>query len=154
MFCAASLGFLKHHIDPKKISELDEKEIRDILVKTSKNVSYNHARKILLAAKDSFGVSKEGLNVEIRLGIENFELIERQIRILEEKISYRFDNMFNPLADVKGMNRIYAAAIIAEIGDIDYFSNRNQYYNFTGFVPRYSQSGKFESKFNHINKCG
>lgn len=154
LFCNASLAFLKRHIDPKKIAELEEEDIKDILVKTSRNVSYNHAKKILLAAKESFGVPKEGLDIEIRLGIENFELIERQIRILEEKIDYQFEKMFNPLADVKGLNRIYAAAIIAETGDIDYFKNRDQYYNFTGFVPRYSQSGKFESKFNHINKCG
>jgi transposase len=154
MFCRASLAFLKKRIDPKKISELEEKEIRDILVKTSKNVSYNHAKKIKLAAKDSFGIPKEGLDIEIRLGIENFELIEKQIAILENKITYQFEKMFNPLADVKGMNSIYAASIIAETGDIDYFKNRDQYYNFTGLVPRYAQSGNFESKFNHINKCG
>jgi transposase len=154
MFCAASLAFLKRYTDPKKVSEMAEKDIRDVLVKTSKNVSYNHAKKIKLAAKNSFGISKEGLDVEIRLGIENFELIEKQIMILEEKISYQFEKLFNPLADVKGMNKIYAAAIISETGDIDYFKNRDQYYNFTGLVPRYSQSGKFESKFNHINKCG
>lgn len=154
MFCAASLAFLKEHIDPKKIALLDEEKIRDILVKTSRNVSYNHAKKIKLAAKDSFGIPKQGIDIKIRLGIENFELIEKQIAILENKIEYQFEKMFNPLADVKGMNNIYAAAIIAETGDIDYFKNRGQYYNFTGLVPRYSQSGKFESKFNHINKCG
>jgi transposase len=154
LFCNASLAFLKKHIDPKKIAMLEEDKIRDILVKTSKNVSYNHAKKILFAAKDSFGVPKEGLDIEIRLAIENFELIQRQIAILENKIDYQFEKMFNPLADVKGMNKIYAAAIIAETGDIDYFKNRDQYYNFTGFVPRFAQSGNFESKFNHVNKCG
>jgi len=154
LFCNASLAFLKKHIDPKKISKLTEQRIRDILVKTSKVVSYNHAKKILYAAKDSFGIPKEGLDIEIRLGIENLELIEKQIHLLEYKIEYQFDRIFNPLADIKGMNKIYAAAIIAESGDIGYFKNRDQYYNFTGFVPRFSQSGKFESKFNHINKCG
>ena len=154
MFCAASLAFLKQYIDPIKISAMEEKEIRDILIKTSKNVSYNHAKKIKTAAKESFGIPKEGLDIEIRLGIENFELIEKQIAILENKIAYHFEKLFNPLADVKGMNKIYAAAIISETGDIDYFRNRDQYYNFTGLVPRYAQSGKFESKFNHINKCG
>ena len=86
--------------------------------------------------------------------IENLELIEKQITLLEHKIEYGFEQMFNPLADVRGLNKIYAAAIIAESEDIDYFKNRDQYYNFTGFVPRYAQSGKFESKFNHVNKCG
>ena len=154
LFCKASLAFLKNHIDPKKIDKLTEKEIRAILVKTSRNVSFNHAKKIRWLQKYSFGVPKQGLIIEIRLGIENFELIETQIAILENKIGYQFEKMFNPLVDVKGMNRIYTAAIIAESGDIDYFRNRGQYYGFTGFVPRYSQSGNFESKFNHINKCG
>ena len=154
LFCKASLAFLKKHIDPKKIAKLTEQQIRDILVKTSKNVSHNHAKKILFAAKESFGIPKEGLDIEIRLAIENFELLEKQIELLEHKIDYQFEKMFNPLADVKGLNRIYAAAIIAESGDINYFKNRDQYYNFTGFVPRFSQSGKFESKFNHVNKCG
>lgn len=154
IFCQASLAFLKEYLDPKEIAKLTEGQIRNILVKTSKCVSYNHARKILFAAKDSFGIPKEGLDIEIKLGIENLELIEKQIAILENKINYHFEKLFNPLADVKGLNKIYAAAIIAESGDIDYFRNRDQYYNFTGLVPRFAQSGKFESKFNHINKCG
>lgn len=154
IFCKSSLNFLKNYIDPKEISKLNENEIRNILIKGSKNTSYNHAKKILFAAKDSFGVPKEGLDIEIKLAIENIELIEKQIKILEAKIEYAFDKIFNPLAEVKGLNKIYAAAIIAESGDINYFKNRNQYYNFTGLVPRFAQSGKFESKFNHINKCG
>lgn len=81
IFCKASLNFLKSYIDPKKISKLADKEIRDFLVKTSKNVSHNHAKKILFAAKSSFGVPKEGLDIEIKLGIENFELIEKQIKV-------------------------------------------------------------------------
>lgn len=154
IFGRASLAFLKKHIHPSEITKLTEQEVRDILVKESKSVSYNHAKKILFAAKNSFGFPKEGLDMEVRLAIENLELIEKQITILEKKINCNFEELFNPLADVKGLNPIYAAAIIAETGDIDYFRNRDQYYNFTGLVPRYAQSGKFESKFNHINKCG
>jgi len=154
MFCNASLSFLKQFTNPKKVSKLTEQKIRDILIKTSKTVSYNHAKKILLAAKDSFGISKQGMDIEIKFAIENLQLLEKQIAILEYKIDYHFEKLFNPLADVKGMNKIYAAGIIAESGDIDYFKNRDQYYNFTGFVPRFAQSGNFESKFNHMNKCG
>jgi transposase len=80
--------------------------------------------------------------------------LQKQIKLLEYKIDYQFEKIFNPLADVKGLNKIYAAGIIAESGDITYFKNRDQYYNFTGLVPRFAQSGKFESKFNHMNKCG
>jgi len=154
IFCYASLEYLKKYTDPKKISKMTEQEIRDVLVKSSKNVSYNHAKKILLAAKDSFGIPKQGMDIEIKLAIENLKLIEKQIKLLENKIDYHFNKIFNPLADVKGMNKIYAAGIIAESGDIEYFKNRGQYYNFTGFVPRFAQSGNFESKFNHMNKCG
>jgi len=154
IFCKASLEFLKRYMDPSKIQKLSEQEVRDILVKASKSTSYNHAKKILFAAKSSFGIPKEGVDIEIRLGIENFELIEKQIAILENKIEYEFEKLFNPLEDVKGLNKIYAAAIIAESGEINHFKNRDQYYNFTGLVPRFAQSGKFESKFNHINKCG
>jgi hypothetical protein len=148
------IDILKKYTDPKEILNISEQHIRDMLVKTSKNVSYNHAKKILLAAKDSFGIPKKGMDVEIKLAVENLQLLEKQIAILEHKITYRFDKKFNPLADVKGMNKIYAAGIVAESGDIDYFNNRDQYYNFTGFVPRFAQSGNFESKFNHMNKCG
>lgn len=154
IFCQTSLQFLKKYIDPEKIIELSEEKIREILIKESKNTSYRHAKKILLAAKETFGVSKEGMDIEIKLAIENLELIQKQIIILENKIEYNFEKIFNPLAEVKGMNKIYAAGIIAESGDIKYFRNRNQYYNFTGLVPRFAQSGNFESKFNHINKCG
>jgi transposase len=154
IFCKSSLNFLKHYVDPKTIAELSFEKIKEILIKGSKTTSYNHAKKILLAAKESFGVPKDGMDIEIRLAIENLELIQKQIEILEYKIEYQFDNIFNPLAEIKGMNKVYAAGIIAESGDIGHFKNRDQYYNFTGLVPRYAQSGNFESKFNHINKCG
>ena len=59
LFCKASLEFLKKHTDPENINKMTEQEIRDILVKANKNVSYNHAKKILLAAKNSFGIQKK-----------------------------------------------------------------------------------------------
>ncbi|MEA3514550.1 MAG: IS110 family transposase [Nanoarchaeota archaeon] len=154
IFCKSSLNFLKHNINPKDIAKLNEQKIRDILIKTSKNTSYNHAKKILFAAKSSFGIPKEGLDIEVKLAIENLEILEKQSTLLENKIEYHFEKLFNPLDEVKGLTKLYAASIIAESGDINYFKNRGQYYNFTGLVPRYSQSGNFESKFNHINKCG
>ena len=55
---------------------------------------------------------------------------------------------------MKGLTNIYAAGIIAEAGDVAYFKNRGQFYNYTGLVPRHASSGQFVSKFNHINKCG
>ena len=82
------------------------------------------------------------------------EVIEKQISILENKIEYEFGKLFNPLAEVKGLTKVYAAGIIAEAGDISYFRNRAQFYNFTGLVPRHSSSGQFVSGFDHINKCG
>jgi transposase len=154
MFCHASLQLLKQYTNPERISKLSLEHIRTILVKASKNVSTNHAKRILEASKISFGIPKEGLDIEIRLAIENLELLQKQIKILEQKIEYHFEKIFNPLDEVKGLNKIYAAGIIGESGDIDYFKNRDQYYNFTGFVPRFAQSGNFESKFNHMNKCG
>ena len=154
MFGKASLEFLKKYTDLNQINRLTEQEIRDYLIKSSKNVSYNHAKKILLSAKETFGIPKPGMDVEIKLAIENIQLLDKQITFLENKIDYHFDKIFNPLAEVAGLNKIYAAGIIAETGDIDYFKNRDQYYNFTDFVPRFAQSGNFESKFNHINKCG
>lgn len=139
IFCKSSLHFLKNYIDPKKIIKLSIDNIRDILVKGSKTTSFNHAKILLLASKESFGIPKEGMDIEIRLAIDNLELIQKHIVILENKIDYHFEKLFNPLAEVKGMNKIYAAGIIAESGDIRHFKNRNQYYHFTGLVPRFAQ---------------
>jgi hypothetical protein len=75
IYCNASLEFLKKYTDPNTISKMTEQEIRDVLVKSSKNVSYNHAKKILIAAKTSFGMPKQGMDVEIKLAIENLQSI-------------------------------------------------------------------------------
>lgn len=154
IFCKSSLNFLKNHVFPDEIREMEVTDVQKILLKGSKNTSINHAKKILLAAEDSFGVKKYGLDFEMRLAIQNLEMLQEQIVLLDNKIEYNFEKIFNPLGEIKGMNKVFAAGIIAETGDISYFNNRNQYYNFTGLAPRFAQSGQFESKFNHINKCG
>ena len=154
MFCNSSLHFLKKYTDPKQIVNLKEEKIIKILLEKSSHHARIHAKRILESSKLSFGIPKQGLQTEIKLAIENLELIQKQIKILEHKIEYRFNHIFNPLAEVKGLTFVYVAGIIAESGDITYFKNRGQYYNFTGLVPRHASSGQFVSKFNHINKCG
>jgi len=154
IYCNSSLHFLKKHTDPRQIVNLKEEEIVKILLEKSSHHSGIHAKRIIEAAKDSFGIPRPGLDTEIKLAIANLEVVQKQVKILENKIEYNFRAVFNPLAEVKGLTSIYAAGIIAESGDISYFRNRGQYYNFTGLVPRHASSGQFISKFNHINKCG
>jgi len=154
MFCNSSLHFLKKYTDPKQIANLKEEKLIEILLEKSSHHSRIHAKRILESSKISFGIPKKGLDIEIKLAIENLEIIQKQIKIVENKIEYNFTKLFNPLSDVKGLTNIYSAGIIAESGDISYFKNRGQYYNFTGLVPRHASSGQFVSKFNHINKCG
>ncbi len=154
IYCNSSLHFLKKYTDPKQVTNLKEEEIVKILLEKSSHHARIHAKRIKQAAQISFGIPKQGLDTEIKLAIENLTIIQKQIKIIDNKIEYRFKNIFNPLSDVKGLTFVYAAGIIAESGDISYFKSRGQYYNFTGLVPRHASSGQFVSKFNHINKCG
>jgi transposase len=154
IFCKSSLNFLKTHTNPRIIRELSEDQIRELFIIKSKKVSDNHAFKILNAAKNSFGIQFEAANFEIKLSIENLEQLQKQIKFITSEIESHFDKIKSPLADINGISKIAAAGIISETGDIDSFKNRNQYYNYTGLSPRLSQSGNYESKFNHITKCG
>jgi len=154
VFCKASLSLLKQHTHPKEILALSEKEITKILRKGCKRMPLSQARKIQLAAKNSFGIEKEGTNTEIRLAIQNLELLDKQVKLLEKMIEQGMEDVFNPFEKVSGVTKISAAGIIAESGDINYFKNKHQYYNYTGLAPRFAQSGKFESANNRISKCG
>lgn len=154
VFGQASLSLLKEYTDPKAILALSEEKIVKILRKGCKRMSTSQAKKIQTTAKGSFGITKEGLNAEIRLAIQNLELLNEQVEVLEKLIEQEMEQVFNPFENLKGITKISAAGIIAESGDVNYFQSKRQYYNFTGLVPRFAQSGKFESKNNHMSKCG
>lgn len=154
IFCKSSIAFLREHLYPAEIKDMTIQQVHTALKKGWSRISLSHAKRIHLAARNSFGIEKPGLDVEMRLAIPTLEHITAQLQQIERLIEHEFEHIPNPFGRVKGLSNIMIAGIIAESGDFSYFRSRDQYYNFTGLPPRTAQSGNFQSSNNRMTKCG
>lgn len=73
-------------------------------------------------------------------------LENKTIRLVPEEIKY--------LLSLKGMSPFYAAAFLAEIGDIKNFANPKKLIKYTGLSVSVKDSGLFKRKRNRITKAG
>ena len=60
----------------------------------------------------------------------------------------------NTLQSIKGIGPVYAAGIVAEIGDINRFSNQAALAKYAGLAWTQHQSGNFESEYTRQIQSG
>ena len=75
--------------------------------------------------------------------MEEIELLERQVRTVEEGIGNQLKKIPEAqlLLEIPGMGQILVAMILGEIGDLRRFRNGHEAAAFTGVVPRSLESG-------------
>jgi len=68
------------------------------------------------------------------------------LKELNRAIEKEMKGFSNPLLSVRGIGPVYAAGILACIGNIKRFSTHNQIAKLAGLVWKRNQSGKFEAQ--------
>lgn len=71
--------------------------------------------------------------------------MEKEIAKLDKEIEKIMKSISETLSSVKGIGPVFAAGIIAEVGDIVWFSYHNSLAKYAGLVWSQYQSGEFES---------
>jgi transposase len=103
------------------------------------------------AARASYRLSKameDSVDLVLGTSVQAIRSIQSQLKDLDKAIERILDGIPEAtcLRSVPGIGRVYAAGILAEIGDIDRFSNQAALAKYAGLTWHRHQSGSFEAE--------
>ena len=125
----------KNHFD-------DPEEIAEAVQRAAKN-SYRPPQVIADAAKQMLAIS-----------MNTIRLLQKQIKEYDKAIEKMLEAFPQTLTSIKGIGNIYAAGIIAEIGDINRFPSQAGLAKYAGLVWTQHQSSDFEAEDKRMIQGG
>ena len=166
LFGATSSAFLEEFESPDQIAETPVDDLLDLISKVGKNRTKNPNEKIDLlnkAIRSSYRLDQtayNGINIAVASSLNTIRFLENELKQVDKAIldtvSGLNSNAYNSLLSIRGIGKVYAAGILAEIGDINYFKHNSNLAKYAGLYWNRTQSGKFEKedkKFSqHANK--
>jgi len=154
----ASVAVLKDLFLPELILKKTDEEIVEVFRKgANRAVGIKRARKLKKAALNSIGI-KEGAEFarfELNNILEQFELLKKQLELLEEKVEKLLENMPEAkyMESVKGVGFMTVAGFIAEVGDVNNYDHPKQIQKLAGLNLKENSSGKHQGQ-TRITKRG
>lgn len=154
--CPTALEFWERYPSPSRLAGTTVEELAEMLYKRSSGFfDAVKAKQILelvendgdtsTAFQDSRDFMVTNCIREIRHNNEEIATIEREIKKLMNTLPYKLETM-------KGVDFITAAAITAEVGNINRFSSADKLAKYSGICPISHSSGDTERDFR--NKFG
>ena len=80
--------------------------------------------------------------------------MKSQQKVIDDSINKLMESIDTPIETIPGIKKNIGSQIIAEIGDINNFSNPKQLVAYAGLDPKIIQSGNYELQNGRINKKG
>lgn len=109
------------------------------------------------AAKNSYRpptVIADSVNQILAISMSTIRLLQGQIKEYDKAIEKQLSTIPNTLTSVKGIGLVYAAGIIAEIGDINRFPSQASLAKYAGLAWTQHQSSEFEAEDTRLIKSG
>ena len=163
-FGASSLATLTDFMTIEDLASSSLEDLIVFLVKKGKNRFSNPeatAKLLQKAARDSYRLDKalyDPLNATIAASLNCIKALEKEVKGLDkaiEKAIKRIDNhQFQCLLSIPGIGPVFAAGIIAELGDITKYNNQAAVAKYAGLTWRKKQSGNFTADNTFLTKTG
>lgn len=150
-FGATSLAVIQE-LEPEQIAAMPLEDLVALLVDKSRNRFADPeqtARELQKVARRSFRLDKvmqDPVNLSLSVTLSVIQHMESEVKRLDKAIAKLMRGIPNTLESVKGIGPVYAAGIIAEIGDIKRFRNHNALAKYAGLVWNQYQSGEYEAE--------
>lgn len=166
MFGATSCAIFDNFDSPDQIAQTPVDDLLDLISKVGKNRTKNPNEKIDLlnkAIRSSYRLEQtaySGINIAVASSLNTIKFLENELKDVDKAILSTItgldSNAYNSLLSIRGIGKVYAAGILAEIGSIENFKHNSNLAKYAGLYWNRSQSGKFEKedkKFSqHANK--
>ena len=159
-FGAASLAVIEEFLSVDDIAGMDFDMLLDFIKSKGKNrfddpVAVTKA--LQAAACGSYRLPKtinDSVNQVLSVMISSIRALESQISAFDKAISDQVRLIPNTLQSINGIGPVFAAGLIAEIGDINRFDNQASLAKFTGLAWTKHQSGSFEAQNTKLIRSG
>jgi transposase len=86
------------------------------------------------------------VNISLATTLSVIQHLESEVKKLDKEIAKIMKGIPQTLTSVKGIGPVFAAGIIAEVGDISRFTNHADLAKYAGLVWSQNQSGEFEAE--------
>lgn len=164
-FSTTSLAILSKFKSPEQLAKYKLEKLIDIIVDAGKNKFKNPsqiAETLKKAARSSYRLDKtsyDSLNIAIASSLTLIDCYEKQIKSIDEAIEKLVkgldnQNQYQSLLSIPGIGPVYAAGILAEIGDVNVFKDDSALAKYIGLIWKEHQSGDFSSDTTRLSKAG
>ena len=142
LFGATSSAFLEEFVSPDQIAESSVEELINFISEKSKKHSSNLNDKVTTlnkAMRASYRLDQtayEPINIAIACSLNTIKFYQQQLKNIDKAIlntALGLDsNTYHILLSIRGIGKVYAAGIMAEIGNIDRFSHNSKLAKYSG----------------------
>ena len=157
IFGKTSKEILSNFSTPSDFEDINSDDLNTFLESVSKkNYASKKIDELSKKASSSFGINfcLDSFSLQIKMLIEQISFIQNQVSDVENKIEVLLEKLNSPITTIPGIGSVNAATILGEIGDIKRFSNPSKLVAYAGLDASVSQSGEYESTYNHMSKRG
>ena len=157
IFGKTSKEILSNFSTPSDFEDINSDDLNTFLESVSKkNYASKKIDEISKKASSSFGINfcLDSFSLQIKMLIEQISFIQTQVSNVENEIEVLLEKLNSPITTIPGIGSVNAATILGEIGDIKRFSNPSKLVAYAGLDASISQSGEYESTYNHMSKRG
>ena len=161
---ATASSVLTEFYSLEDIIDTPSEDLVAFLGEKSKNRINDLARTASLlkkAASDSYRLDKclyEPLNISIASSFNCIDAFKKEIKVIDKAIEKAIaglsPNAYTILKSIPGIGHVFAAGILAEIGDIYAFRSQDALAKYAGLTWTRSQSGEFEADESRMTKAG
>lgn len=157
IFGKTSKEILSNFSTPSDFEDINSDDLNTFLESVSKkNYASKKIDELSKKASSSFGINfcLDSFSLQIKMLIEQISFIQNQVSNVENEIEVLLEKLNSPITTIPGIGSVNAATILGEIGDIKRFSNPSKLVAYAGLDASVSQSGEYESTYNHMSKRG
>lgn len=157
IFGKTSKEILSNFSTPSDFEDINSDDLNTFLESvTRKNYASKKIDELSKKASSSFGINfcLDSFSLQIKMLIEQISFIQNQVSDVENEIEILLEKLNSPITTIPGIGSVNAATILGEIGDIKRFSNPSKLVAYAGLDASVSQSGEYESTYNHMSKRG
>jgi len=144
----------------EEIGSMDTAKLADYLREKGKN-RFNSSEEVAAciqkAARSSYRLSKcveDSIDIVLATSIETIRNYTDQVKRLDKAIERIISGIHHTLQTIPGTGPVYAAGILAEIGDISRFNNQAALAKYAGLAWSKYQSGKFQAEETNMIRSG
>ncbi len=154
VFGATMLDLLSDSLSLDEIAEMELEDLALLLQEKGRgrfSDPQKIAKTIKKAIRDSYRLAQvvqESVDMVLATYARLIQTLKKQIKDLEKSIVALFEivSEVQCLKSIPGIGVVYAAGIVAEIGQIERFENEAQLAKYCGLYWKKNQSGNFESE--------